>query len=462
MLVVRGAESRLNRRQWLRRGAAALGGWSLASDLGWAAGESSPLLTGKSVIFLFLHGGPSQFETFDPKMTAPAEIRSVTGEIATAVPGVTYGSSFPRLAQLADKITVVRSFTTGDGNHDIKPLLGRATQGANLGSLYARVVGAAGTATGMPANVMLFPRAVDTTAGPEQTAFGKLDSAGTLGSGAAPVVPGAGGDWQSDLELQLPWQRMQDRRAVLSALDRAGWQAALPGRPASLDPLRQQAFGALESGRLAAAFDLGREPPAVLERYDTAPLVRPEAIDTRWNNRPYYIDNGKTLGKLLLLARRLCEAGAGFVGVTTNFVWDMHADDNNAPMDVGMGYLGPPLDWALSALIEDLHQRGLSDRVLVVACGEMGRTPRLNAGGGRDHWGGLAPLLLSGAGTGAGGALGQSTRDGGRPHTQPITNSHLVATVLSTLLRPDLLRLASGVPESVVQAATAEPIPLSG
>ncbi|HEY2841164.1 MAG TPA: DUF1501 domain-containing protein, partial [Pirellulales bacterium] len=124
-----------NRRQFLRVGSLALGGLSLNAIslptlLAAQAAGANRLLHDKAVIFLFLHGGPSQFETFDPKMTAPAGIRSATGEIATAIPGVTFGTDFPKLAALAKQLTVVRSFTTGDANHDIKPIVGRASAGA--------------------------------------------------------------------------------------------------------------------------------------------------------------------------------------------------------------------------------------------------------------------------------------------------------------------------------------------
>ena len=119
-----------------------------------AAGTRGSLRSKKSVVLLFLHGGPSQIETFDPKMTAPVGIQSATGEIQTALPGITFGSSFPQLAQRADRFNVVRSFVTGDGNHDIKPVVCRETAGANIGSLYARVAGANRTETGMPTNAM--------------------------------------------------------------------------------------------------------------------------------------------------------------------------------------------------------------------------------------------------------------------------------------------------------------------
>jgi uncharacterized protein (DUF1501 family) len=223
--------------------------------------------------------------------------------------------------------------------------------------------------------------------------------------------------------------------------------------------MREQAFRVILGG-MADAFDLAKEDPNTVARYDTAPLVRPEAISTKWNNRPHYIDNAKSLGKLLLLARRLCEAGCGFVTVTTSFVWDMHSDVNNAGVDEGMGYMGLPLDYALSAFIDDLHARGLDKRILLVVCGEMGRTPRINARGGRDHWGNLAPLLLAGGGLPMGQVIGQSTRDGGQPLSEPVTIKHLLGTVMHTLLDLGEVRIARGVPADVNQALTsAEPIP---
>jgi hypothetical protein len=442
----------------LRAGALSLGGLSLPGLLASAAAEPRRLLTGRSVIFVFLHGGPSQFETFDPKMAATTDIRSTTVEIPTSLPGVTFGSSFPKLARLADRLAIVRSFATGNGNHDIKPVVSRHTNGANLGSLFARVAGMTDPATGMPRTALLFPRAVDPTTGPEQTQFGRFNSTGTLGAGYAPFVPGAGSDLQEDMQLHLPIDRLADRRALLTELDRIRFSFDAGGPAAAVDKLRQQAFGTVLRG-VAQAFDLSRESPQVVERYDTAPLVRPDQINRQWNNYPHYVDNAKSLGKLLLLARRLCEAGCGFVTVTTNFVWDMHADQNNAPCAEGMLYTGPPLDHALSALVEDLQERGLSDRILLVCCGEMGRTPRLNAKGGRDHWGNLAPLLLAGGGLQTGQVIGQSTRDGSQPQSNPIGIPNLVATVLQQLIDPGELRLISGVPAEIVRAATAEPIP---
>src|SRR5580704_135644 len=157
MLTILDAHSRYQRREMLRVGAFGLAGLGAANWLsspGRAASKGLPI-SNKSVILLFLHGGPSQIETFDPKMTAPVGIQSATGEIQTALPGITFGSSFPKLAQRADRFNIVRSFVTGDGNHDIKPVVCKETSGANVGSLYARVAGANRPASGMPTNAIL-------------------------------------------------------------------------------------------------------------------------------------------------------------------------------------------------------------------------------------------------------------------------------------------------------------------
>lgn len=450
---------RCSRRGFLRSGSVAVGSLALAGLTGsqLAAAERTRLTTGKSVIFLFLHGGPSQFETFDPKMSAPVDIRSTTGEVATTIPGVTFGGTFPQLAHRANQLAVVRSFTTGDANHDIKPVVGRDTKGANLGALYARVAGANHPTSGIPTNALLFPRAVDPSTQAGISTFGRFDASGALGSSYAPFVPGAGGNLQRDLELVLPVDRLGDRRLLLSQLDRLRWRTEGGGATgAGLDALREQAFSSLLGG-VAGAFDLSREDPATVARFDTAPLVRPDQISKVWNNYNNYVDNAKSLGKLLLLARRLCEAGCGFVTVTTNFVWDMHADVNNASVAEGMRYMGTPLDHAVSAYLDDVDQRGLSHKILLVCCGEMGRTPRINKTGGRDHWGSLAPLLLAGGGLKMGQIIGQSTRDGAEPSSTPITNKNLIATVLNTLLDVNELRVAQGVPAEITQAATAAP-----
>jgi len=449
------AGNRMRRREFLRVGGLGLGGLSL-SDLfaARAAAKAAKLpVTDKSVIFLFMHGGPSQIETFDPKMDAPDGIRSATGEVKTSIPGITFGATFPKLARLADKFSVVRSFVTGDATHDIKPVVGKASLGANIGSLYSRIAGPLRADTTMPTNIALFPRAVSTEAGPEIKNFGNLVATGDLGAMYAPFVPGAGGGMQEDMKLRMPQERINDRRGLLAALDQ--WRRAVDTGNvlAGYDSVQQQAFETLLGG-VSDAFDLSREDARLIERYDTAPLVPRDRISKKWNNHVHYGDHASTLGKLLLMARRLCERGAGFVTVTTSFVWDMHADNNNAPMIEGMGYVGTPFDHAVSTFIEDIESRGLSEKILLVCCGEMGRTPMLSKQGGRNHWGNLAPLLLYGGGLKMGRVIGQSSRNGGEPASDPITIPDLIATIMHTLLDIGEVRLMDGLPKNLLDMVT--------
>jgi len=461
MLTLYDHDVRRTRRSFLRIGGAAAlgaGGLSIAdlATLRAKAEETPALLTGKSVIFLFLHGGPSQFETFDPKMDRPEGIRSATGEIATQIPGVTFGSTFPKLAARANKLNIVRSFVPGDANHDIKPVVSRDTFGTNVGSIFSRVAGSNHPDTGLPTNVLLLPRSVDPTTRPGTTTFGRFDATGTLSTAFAPFDPSRGEGVAEGLKLNLPRERFEDRRYLHALLDAGSRQFEMAHATEGVDRVRQQAYRLLEGG-LAEAFDLTHEDPHTLARYDTARLVRPDAISKAWKNHDNYVDNAKSLGKLLLLARRLCERGSGFVTVTTNFVWDMHADENNAPMAEGMRYMAPPLDHALSGFIDDLHARGLEDRILLVACGEMGRAPRMNVKGGRDHWGNLGPLLLVGGGYETGRVSGRSSRDGSEPQSEPITMKHLLGTILRTLFDVGELRLVPNLPREVTQIMASYP-----
>ncbi|MCU0706613.1 MAG: DUF1501 domain-containing protein, partial [Fimbriiglobus sp.] len=279
-----------SRREFLRVGGLALGGLTLSHTL---ARGGSPLssaggpLTDKCVIFLFLHGGPSQIETFDPKMGAAAEVRSATGEVKTVLPGVTFGGTFPKLAARADRLSVVRSFVTGDGNHDIKPVVGKDTAAANLGSAYASVAGST-RENGMPTNVALFPQSIDPKCQPMQTGFGNFLASGPFGPAGVPFVPGSGGPAQKNLTLGIPQTQLGDRRALLAAFD--GAKGQLDATSADLDDTRQKAFSLL-LGNAAEAFDLKTEDPKVIARYDTEPLYDVTKIDKKWNNHKFYTDN---------------------------------------------------------------------------------------------------------------------------------------------------------------------------
>ena len=161
------------------------------------------------------------------------------------------------------------------------------------------------------------------------------------------------------------------------------------------------------------------------------------------------------------MGRRLCEAGVGFVTIHAGYagVWDMHADGNNLNVTDGMQAVGESFDHAVAAFVRDLEARGLTDKVLLVCCGEMGRTPRLNKRGGRDHWSRLAPLLLHGGGLPGGTVIGQSTRDGAEPSSDPIGPGHLISTLLHTVFDVAQLRLERGIPEQVSQLVQHETIP---
>lgn len=435
------------RREFMRIGGLGLGGLGLSEFL--QAKSANPAVKDKSVIFLFMHGGPSQFESFDPKMDAAAEIRSATGEIATRLPGITFGSTFQKLAKLNDKFSIVRSFVTGDSVHDIKTIVGKDTLKANLGSLYSRIAGPLNRNTAMPTNVALFPKAVSADAMDPFLKFGDFTSGGEMGAAYRPFVPGTGSGAQADMSLSLPVQRLDDRRALLASLDQWKRDMDYGAIVEGLDANQQMAFDILRRG-VSSAFDLSDEDPRLIERYDTAPLLPRDRISPAWKNLPHYADNAASLGKLLLLARRLCERGAGFVTVTTSFVWDMHADINNAPMTTGMDYVGRPFDHAVSALIEDIEARGLRHKIMLVCCGEMGRSPRINAKGGRDHWGNLAPLMIYGGGLQMGQIIGRSSPDGGEPADHPITIPDLVATIMHTLIDPGQARLIDGMPASLL------------
>lgn len=264
------------------------------------------------------------------------------------------------------------------------------------------------------------------------------------------------------MKLSLPADRFDDRRALLSALDGLRRNSDQEGGIEGLDKYRQQAFEMVLRG-VSDAFDLSKEDASTVARYDTSSYVRETAYTDKSNGakaRRWYQTNALTLGKQLLLARRLCEAGCGFVTVATRFVWDMHGDANNLGVTRGMDAVGQPFDHAVAAFIEDCEERGLSEKILLVCAGEMGRTPRINKRGGRDHWARLAPLMMYGGGVTGGQVIGQSTRDGGEPLVDAVDSENLIATILRTLIDVAELRLKTGLPPDLLNfVTTGDPIP---
>ncbi|QDU97217.1 DUF1501 domain-containing protein [Lignipirellula cremea] len=449
----------MSRRELLRIGALGLGGMTLPSLLA-AQSPTAPygaLARDKAVVVLFLQGGPTQIETFDPKMTAPSEYRAMFGETPTALPGVTFGSHFPRLAKLADRLAVVRSFAHGMSSHTQASehvISGGNLTNAAMGSVFSRVVGVSNPMSGIPSNTVLPPPA----AGEQFKGLGAQTSRVT-GIGALPAAykafdPSSGGEIVRNMELRLGEDRLDDRRNLLSQLDRIKRQADAGGLLAGADKFQEQAFEVILGG-VGEAFNLAEEDPALVARYDTGEFSIPADLQKKKTNVPG--QSPIALGKQMLLARRLVEAGCGFVTVTSAG-WDMHG--NAFGIDDGMPLLGSAVDKAASAFLEDLEARGLSDKVLLVVTGEFGRTPRINAKAGRDHWGNLCTLLLAGGGLRMGQVIGASDATASKPVADPVTTQDLMATVMHTLFDVGKLRIAQGVPADVLRAiTTGSPIP---
>jgi uncharacterized protein (DUF1501 family) len=434
-----------SRRGFLTAGTLGLGGLSLSSLLQ-AAEESPSHITGKSVIFLFQQGGPSQFETFDPKVDAPEGVRTVTGTVPTTIPGIRFGETMSQLAKLANKLTIVRSYQTNNAAHNIQPLVGPDTANANIGAIYSHVVGAIREKTGMPTNVVLFPQAACTDVA-KGAARGDISATGGMGQAYAPFIPGAGGQLQRNMKLSVGRDRFEDRRHLLEGLGKLARDLETE-QARSADRFQDQAYQLLLSGRVAEAFDLRKEDKKLIERYDTSRYARKDGWSSaNRGKKGYYTGHAKSLGKLLLLARRLCEAGCGFVTVHAGYdgIWDMHADRENLNMAEGMQAVAPAFDHAVAAFIEDVEARGLQDKILLVCCGEMGRTPKINKNGGRDHWPKLSPLMFYGGGTRGGRVIGQSTKDGGEPATEPFNPRHLISSILHTTFDVGQLRLIPGM-----------------
>ena len=221
----------------------------------------------------------------------------------------------------------------------------------------------------------------------------------------------------------------------------------------ALDRYQQQAFEVVTRG-VAEAFDLSREDKPTLARYDTSHLFDNREVQ-RWGDMRR---STNLLGKQMLLARRLCEAGCGFVTVS-DCGWDMHANGNSPKQMALMPALTSQVDHAVAAFIEDVHERGLSDRILLVVTGEMGRTPRRNRDGGRDHYPNLTTLAFAGGRLKMGQVIGQSDRLAAQPSSERYTPKHLLATVMHTLLDIGEVRVRSGLGRVATVLADGEPIP---
>ena len=439
----------VSRRDFLSAGSLALGSLTLPQLLATrsALGSDHPYVRDRSVVLLYLSGGGSHIETFDPKMDAPAEIRSVTGSVQTTRPGVHYGGTFPQLANHAHELSIVRSFKHPIGGHEQAHVhvltggtdpKGDGKTGFSMGSLASRLRGANHPETGMPSFTLLTEPEIDGQYRKELGRVRKGSRPGVLGLPYSPFEPGAGGHAVENMTLHLPSDRFGDRRALLSSLDL--WQRRVERLTtvSGTNKFNEQAVNLLAGGA-AKAMDLSTEDPQLVERYDTS--------DTQIGFKKF---RASTLGKQMLMARRLCEAGCGFVTVHSAG-WDMHADGNNPGMQVGMEMLGRTMDKAVSTFLDDVKQRGLSDKILLVITGDFGRTPRVNKKGGRAHWARLCTLAFAGGGIQPGQIIGKSSRDGGEPATTPYNASHLMATIMHSRFDMGELRLESQFPRELMQ-----------
>jgi hypothetical protein len=352
-------------------------------------------------------------ETWDPKPDAPREHRGPLGAIRSKIPGIQLGELLPRQAALMDKLAVLRTVNHGSGDHtkgNHWMLTGfegpafnapdfRVQRRPSMGSAVARLRGA--NKPGMPGYA-----AVPHLRGGTDNFF---HYAAYLGGGYNPFIT------ESDpntpefrvknlaLPADMSFQRLDDRRHVLQALDR--FQRSGEAKAADLDAHYQRAFGMLAGKQVADAFDIAREPATLRDAYGR-----------------------HTFGQSALLARRLIEAGVTFV--TVNCVpWDHHGTANRMRTEEGARLLIPPLDRALGALVEDLNQRGLYEKTLIVAMGEFGRTPRMNADAGRDHWGHTFSALMGCGSMKMGQAIGKSTKRGEYVADRPLSPQDVAATV---------------------------------
>jgi hypothetical protein len=409
------------RRDFLKAGALGLGCLTLPDLLRARAAQTKEGKPSKntSVVWLWLGGGPTHVETFDPKMTAPAEFRSVTGALQTNVTGIELGGTFPKMARHMDKLAVVRSFAHrnsghGGGTHwvmtgyDYPPAdNNQAPIKPGLGSILARHRGPNNSQTGLPTYVRL------------GGTYG--DGPAWLGAACSPFD--TSGNARGNMDLRVAKDRLSDRRSLLKTFDTMNREADKSGLLAGLDSIETQAFD-LISSRAREAFDVSREDPKVRDRYSTR----------------------DALGSQMLMARRLCEAGVGFVTLHYGG-WDMHGGIGQA-----MKTLGPRVDEAVAAFLEDVSNRGMQDDILLVITGEFGRTPRINGSAGRDHWAPLSTLALAGGGLKMGQVVGQSSEKAEIPKTTPITPQDLMATVFHVLGIPQDLHYKdqSGRPTPMV------------
>lgn len=424
--------STLHRRAFLQVGASSVLGLSLADLLrARSAGAQPPA---RRVILLWLWGGPSQLDTFDPKPHAPLEYRGPFGTIPTRIPGVRFCELFPQLAGFTDKLSVVRTLVTQSNDHGIAGTIGlTGSPGGGTGLDGKPLPGTPRPALGSVVGKARTSGTQEHAARPGLHPF--LVVGGRLHQGKKAIVGEGGGPLGAAFDpfrleydpasgtkipaLQLPPdltpERLTDRRQLLDGLGRAEQRAHELAAAGALDDYRARALAMLTNPAAATLFDLGREPDSLKDRY------------------------GRTrFGQSCLLARRLVQGGVPFVQVN----WSDHVEAEEDAGDGGWDHHyrnfqimqdrhAPWLDQAMAALLTDLADRGLLGSTLVLAVGEFGRSPKVNDKAGREHWPGCYSALLAGGGIKGGRAIGTSDARAAKPADTPLTPADLHATVLN-------------------------------
>jgi hypothetical protein len=412
MLTIRGSKTTLcdglSRRNFLQIGSLALGGLSLPQLLT-AEAQAGIRNSRKAVIMIYLVGAPPHQDMYDLKMDAPAEIRGEFQPISTSVPGIQVSEYMPGIARIMDKCVPLRSVHgSPSGSHDsFICYTGRAKRNEptsgwpSMGSMISRLRGPA--SPDVPPFVGLAPDA-------GHPPYGSPGLPGFLGVRDAAFRPS--GPASKDMVLNgITAERLNDRASLLTGFDAFRRKLDQEKIYQGLDQVTQQALGILTSSRLADALDVSKEPESVRSKYGKG-------------NPDRYGDGAPRNLEHFLLARRLVEAGARVV--TLNFGrWDFHSNNHSELKNTHL----PWFDQGLSALIEDLHDRGMADDVSVVAWGEFGRTPTINKNAGRDHWPQVGGGLVAGGGLRTGQVIGSTDRMGAEVASRPVHFGEVHATL---------------------------------
>jgi hypothetical protein len=432
----------INRRRFLLLGSLGLAGLALPHLL--RARESQPAASRRdtAVILYWMGGGPSHLDTYDMKPAAPAEVRGPFRPTPTRVPGLELCELLPGHARVADKFSVVRSLAHRNGNHfdaahwvqtgyHEPNVMGRGQPYPCQGSVVSHLRGA--NVKGLPPYVCI-PEAYSTARGFYQFASYLGSAHNPLNAGGEPGFLGKIKEPEFALPDGLSVPRLQDRRALLQHIDAVSRQAEASDSPRVMDDAQRRAFELVTSPQVKEAFAVEREPAPLRDRYGRH----------AW-------------GQAALLARRLVEAGVTFVTIN-HYEAEIDWWDDHYTIEKNLRRRLPPFDQALATLIEDIHDRGLADRVLVAAFGEFGRSPAVDKLAGRGHWPRAMSALFSGGGIREGQVIGATTSDGGEPRDRPLGPGDLLATIYRVLgIDPETtLPDRTGRPVRVVEAG--EPI----